>query len=189
MRALVITGGRHIPFQTLAVTEQSIKLGFWLFLFSAYTNLLIKISIASMLLRIKQEFWWRLSLWFLIGLCFTVGISATITQCLQCRPVSSFWHISGRLGGNCWSQETLVNISYGYGCEFTKKLFRLVGWTLTRCSILYSHGPYCGLATVSSYKPEVEMHANLGLVYSLFDNSDALATRKSSLPCSWVQDY
>jgi hypothetical protein len=113
-----MTGGHHIIFIAPSTMEEALKLGFAVFLLIIYTNLLIKISVALMLLRIKRDFWWRLSLWFLIGMCCFVGVCATITQCLQCRPVSGFWNISERLSGKCWSSRVLVNIQYGWYVNF-----------------------------------------------------------------------
>src|ERR1700753_2523783 len=95
------------------------KLAFVVFFLIIYSNLLIKISIALMLLRIKRDFWWRLLLWSLITGCIVVGISATITNIVQCRPTSGFWHLDQRLSGHCWSNTTFVNISYIWGCRFS----------------------------------------------------------------------
>jgi hypothetical protein len=52
---------------------------------------LVKISVALLLLRIKQTRNWRLFLYCTIVLLFLTTITSTLFQFLQCRPFSIYW--------------------------------------------------------------------------------------------------
>jgi hypothetical protein len=115
MRVLAISGGHHIQYIPFETIQTGLKLGLFLGICAMYSNLLIKISIALMLLRIKTTIHWKVGLWFLIASCISVGTAYTVTQLIQCRPVSGFWNIKLRYSGACWPTETVVHISYGFG--------------------------------------------------------------------------
>jgi len=112
-----ITGGRHIQFINLDAMMEGSKNGFVVFLLAVYANLLIKISIALMLIRIKSNFAWRFGLSILITSCVIISIFASITEFVSCRPLKAWWTPALRFSGACWSPSALVAIGYFLGGE------------------------------------------------------------------------
>jgi hypothetical protein len=117
IHVMEITHAHHIQFIPLPVIEQGLKLGYVVFTLSIWVNLLIKISVALMLLRIKSTFAWRIGLWTLIACCVAVGFAATFTQLYQCRPLRAFWDIELRGTGACWPDKTVLGLAYAWGGE------------------------------------------------------------------------
>jgi hypothetical protein len=146
IRIDVITGGHHIEFLSEKTIEKALKLSFATFSLTMITNLLIKVSVAIMLLRIKQDYWWRIALWSLMGSCFIVGIAVTITEFLQCRPLDGFWNIEKMFEGACWTPETRVHLAYGWGSEY---IYNMYSGITDRNSILRAHRSYYGTTSVS----------------------------------------
>ena len=54
----------------------------------------IKISIALTLLRIQQDLWWKIFLFFIIGIQAAYGIGNTFFILLQCRPLAAAYDLS-----------------------------------------------------------------------------------------------
>jgi hypothetical protein len=72
-----------------------------------YPNVLVKISIAIMLLRIKTTKMWRIGLYTLIGSLILVGAVSTIVDLVMCRPISAFWSLTDR-ETHCWAADKLT---------------------------------------------------------------------------------
>lgn len=52
---------------------------------------MIRISVAFMLLRLKDSRRWRLTLWIIIGIQVSMVIVGTTMQLVMCRPISARW--------------------------------------------------------------------------------------------------
>jgi hypothetical protein len=91
MKAAIMTGDRHITFVVPSKFDGAFKLCFISLIFSIWSNVFIKISIAFMLLRIRHTSGWRLGLGTMIVACLLVGFIATLLEFVQCKPISASW--------------------------------------------------------------------------------------------------
>ena len=71
---------------------------------------LVKISVALLLLRIKQTHAWRIFLYSMMVLLILTAITSTLFQFLQCQPFSVYWDSSVFLKGgvSCVPQELIT---------------------------------------------------------------------------------
>lgn len=51
----------------------------------------IRISVALMLLRLKESRWWKSALWTIIGVQVCMLIVGTTMHLVMCRPLSARW--------------------------------------------------------------------------------------------------
>lgn len=107
------TGGRHIRYITMSQLETAGQLGFIAMVLWVWALTALKVSVALMLLRIKQTPSWKKGVWCLIIFLIFVGIGSTLAQLLQCLPVSANWDVYLRMSGsNCWTPEKQENVTY-----------------------------------------------------------------------------
>jgi hypothetical protein len=104
------TGGRHIQFISLANIQQALHYYFVAGFVGPYANLLIKASVCAMILRIMQGRAWRIGLWSLLATFVLFFIAITVTNTLECSPVSAFWNIAERYE-KCWPSSTVAIIA------------------------------------------------------------------------------
>lgn len=52
---------------------------------------MIRISVALMLLRLKESRWWKSALWIVIGIQACMLIVGTTMHLVMCRPLSARW--------------------------------------------------------------------------------------------------
>jgi hypothetical protein len=105
-----VTGARHIQFISIPVIEKGLLYYFATQYFTMYANLLIKASICAMLLRIMQTKTWRVGLWSTLASIAVMTIAVTLTNTLECSPVTAFWTIEERLT-HCWDEVTVTNVA------------------------------------------------------------------------------
>jgi hypothetical protein len=78
---------------------------------------LVRVSIASSLLRFGQDRWWRWSLFFMIGLQILVSLSWLVIAFGQCTPISANWeHVPGV---KCWNPAHARNYGWAIGGVYT----------------------------------------------------------------------
>jgi hypothetical protein len=104
-----VTGARHIQFISLAKIENGMFYYFLTQYFTMYANLLIKASMCAMLLRIMRTKTWRIGLWSTLGSIVVTAIVITLTNTLQCHPVSAFWSLTERFV-KCWDAVIVTNV-------------------------------------------------------------------------------
>ncbi|RDL40551.1 uncharacterized protein BP5553_00530 [Venustampulla echinocandica] len=78
---------------------------------------LAKISIACMLLRIKQDRKWQIALYTMIAIQLSTAILANVVQLSQCSPLSATWDPTTP-GAKCWpitTAQTTVYVIAGIG--------------------------------------------------------------------------
>ena len=93
---------------------------------SIWGVIFVKISVALMLLRIKQTKTWRIGMAALIGSLVVVGIVATILQILQCRPIQAYWDFT--IEAHCMSPKFIHASSYIYNSLYPPPFF--IGWAI-----------------------------------------------------------
>src|ERR1019366_4332893 len=108
------TGGHHIIYIPIPLIIQSLHLTWAVGLIYNYPNILVKISVAIMLLRIKKTKYWRIALYSLIVSLVLVGVASTIVCLVMCRPISAFWSLSER-ETHCWSADQMATVSMIWG--------------------------------------------------------------------------
>jgi hypothetical protein len=126
MQLKALTGGHHIYFVPIPNIEDGLKVALAIFMLAMYANLLIKISIALMLLRIKDSRRWKIGLWTLIGSAIAIGVSLTIVELLQCRPLKGFWEIELRATSHCFSTHTDRALIYFWGSKYKTDVVKWV---------------------------------------------------------------
>lgn len=133
------TEGHHTIYLQVPVISTAFKNCFITFLAASYANILVKVSIALMLLRMKTNLRWRVGLWVLITVCILAMLASTISQLLFCRPVSGFctcdsyritifaqgdslltFKGNALSGGasSCWPADVLVKLQYAWGGQY-----------------------------------------------------------------------
>jgi hypothetical protein len=104
---LVETGGHHIIYLSPDVLVRCLRLTFFVGILINYPNVLVKISIAIMLLRIKTTKVWRIAIYSLLASLVFVGVMSTIITLLYCKPISAFWSLTDR-STHCWSAKNMA---------------------------------------------------------------------------------
>ena len=113
---LVLTGGHHIIYLSMDTLTRALRLTYIVGLVICYPNVLVKISIAIMLLRIKTTKTWRFGLYVLVASLVLVGIMSTVVTLVMCRPISAFWSLTERTT-HCWAPDNVTTapvIWYSY---------------------------------------------------------------------------
>jgi hypothetical protein len=101
------TGGHHIIYIPESKLIRALRLTWIVSLFINLPNVLVKVSIAIMLLRIKTTKTWRIGLYILVASLALVGVLSTIVNLTFCRPISAFWSLTERTT-HCWSATNMV---------------------------------------------------------------------------------
>jgi hypothetical protein len=118
----IVTGGHHIEYISRPDLETAGQLGFISMVLWIWAITTLKVSVALMLLRIKQTPRWKFGIWFLITVLIVVGIGSTLAQVLQCLPVKANWDIILKLSGrSCWTEQKQEIVTYsvsGKICSF-----------------------------------------------------------------------
>jgi hypothetical protein len=104
----VITQGRNPT--SLVMAERLLKLGYvsrhlWL-----WSVTFIKVSVALMMLRIKQTRRWQIGISMLVATLLVMGFVQLIGLLIQCRPLNKNWNLTGP--GKCWSTTIQDNGTY-----------------------------------------------------------------------------
>jgi len=171
----ILSGGGHIWDLTLDIIEQSLKLGLVTSLLTTYSNIFIKLSVCTLLLRIKgsTSTVWRWAIIGLVASLILVGIASTVTILVQCRPLSAFWTISERYTGPyCWSGQMTAAMYAGWGGKDIYTRVTLAGQKLNQRQ---------------STLPLPISYAASFLSYSSASFNDH-SVRRSSFPFSWALD-
>jgi hypothetical protein len=111
------TGFRHITYITPENVSAALKLAIPIWALQEWALALVKISVALMLLRIKQVSRWRLGLICLIVIIVLASIAGTIMELFQCRPLKAYWDTNLAAHAVCWSPEAVQVVSDTYCCE------------------------------------------------------------------------
>jgi hypothetical protein len=112
------TGGHHIQYIPVSDLQMAGKLGFISMVLWIWALTTLKISVALMLLRIKQTPRWQFGIWTLIVVLFLVGIGSTLAQVLQCSPVQANWDILVKVHrGDCWTEQKQEIVTYSVSGE------------------------------------------------------------------------
>ncbi|KAF2180004.1 hypothetical protein K469DRAFT_593422 [Zopfia rhizophila CBS 207.26] len=72
----------------------------------AWTIFFIKLSVATTILRVQKEPHWRIFLYFMIAVQLITLVYNTITQLIQCIPLSAIWDLTIRKRARCWTKKT-----------------------------------------------------------------------------------
>jgi hypothetical protein len=99
--------GYHIIYLSPDVIVEGLRLTYFVGILTTYPNILVKISIAIMLLRIKTTKTWRIAIYSLLASLVFVGVISTIVYLFYCRPISAFWSLTDR-ETHCWSAENML---------------------------------------------------------------------------------
>jgi hypothetical protein len=70
----------------------------------------IKVSVALMMLRIKQTKRWRIGISVMVAALIIFGLGQMIAMLVQCVPIRQNWDITGT--GTCWSATRQDNVTY-----------------------------------------------------------------------------
>jgi hypothetical protein len=117
----VIVGDLSIQKIDFATIEKILLLSFLMRLFWIWSVTMIKISVALMIQRIKQDRYWQWGLLCLNGVLLFSAIGNTISIVLSCRPVAGNWKITLALKpGVCQSQETTLRLLWASTSKFLK---------------------------------------------------------------------
>lgn len=109
----IVTGGRHVEYISPSAFQKAAQLGYVSMVLWIWSITTLKVSVALMLLRIKQTPKWKAGIWSLIAALFAVGIASTLAQILQCIPIRSNWDLLLHLKpGNCWTEEKQEIVTY-----------------------------------------------------------------------------
>jgi hypothetical protein len=107
------TGGRHTMYISHDKLVLAAKVGFLGVPMWVWSMTVLKISVALMLLRIKETRKWRIGIWSLIAALAALGFGSTMAMMLQCRPIQANWNVFFRLKpGVCWSAETQEAVTF-----------------------------------------------------------------------------
>jgi hypothetical protein len=104
---LRLTGGHHIIYLSADTLTRALRLAYIIGFIVSYPNVLIKISIVIMLLRIKTTKTWRVGLYILLASLILVGIMSTVVNLVMCRPISAFWSLTDR-STHCWAADNMT---------------------------------------------------------------------------------
>jgi hypothetical protein len=104
--------GRHVQYVSLSQVETVLRLNYFSIMFWSWAVTCIKISIALMILRLKNTGKWRIALNGVIALQVVAVVVNTLLSLLQCRPISATWKLS-MMGSACWSLDVQQNMAYG----------------------------------------------------------------------------
>lgn len=113
-----ITRGRHIYYLSLDQINRSLKLSYPCWTILLWGVSLVKISVVLLLLRFKQNPVWQFGLKALIAGLLAIAITGTITQLLQCNPISSNWNLLSYTA-HCWPRGDLAKLQYTYTGMYT----------------------------------------------------------------------
>ena len=102
---------RDVNTITLADVQDAFKLAVLAQPIWAWSMALIKCGIAAMLLRLQTQKSWRQFLWFMIAVQLVMAIYNTISQLLQCIPLSGAWDLLGVSNAKCWSKSAVRSSS------------------------------------------------------------------------------
>jgi hypothetical protein len=117
----IATGGHHIRQITMQGLATSSKLGFISMVLWIWALTMLKISVALMLLRIKQTPRWKIGIGALIAVLIIVGVASTIAQILQCLPVTANWDIMLKESehSSCWTEQKQAIVTYSVSCKLS----------------------------------------------------------------------
>jgi hypothetical protein len=113
---IALTGGHHIIYLSMDTLTRALRLTYFIGLIINYPNILVKISIAIMLLRIKTTKAWRIGLYILLGSLVLVGILSTAVVLVMCRPISAFWSLTDR-HSHCWTPDSMATAPVIWYCK------------------------------------------------------------------------
>lgn len=83
--------------------------------------LFIKASIGLLLLRIfGTKKFWRWVIYSIVAFVFVTTVISVAMVLSQCRPLDKLWNRTR--SGSCWSPETVVNVGYYNGGNFSHEL-------------------------------------------------------------------
>lgn len=109
----ILTGGHHIEYVTLSSLERVSQLSFISMVLWIWALTALKVSVALMLLRIKQSPRWKKGIWGLIIVLIVVGIGSTLAQALQCLPIKANWDFILKTSGrSCWTEQKQEMVTY-----------------------------------------------------------------------------
>jgi hypothetical protein len=111
---IAATGGHHIIYIPIPLIIESVHLIWGVGLIYNYPNILVKISVAIMLLRVKRTKYWRIGLYSLIFSLVLVGVASTVMCLVMCRPISAFWSLTER-ETHCWTADQMATASMAWG--------------------------------------------------------------------------
>jgi hypothetical protein len=95
---------------SLAGAEQALKLGYITRHMWNLSVTSIKVSVALMMLRIKQTKQWRIGIFAMVAALLILCLGQMIALLVQCVPVRQNWDITGT--GTCWSVTHHDNVTY-----------------------------------------------------------------------------
>jgi hypothetical protein len=104
----LITQGRSPT--SLAMAEQLLKLAYISRHMWNWSVTLIKVSVALMMLRIKQTPRWRIGISVLVASLLILGLAQMVALLVQCVPIKQNWDLIGT--GTCWSTKHQDNVTY-----------------------------------------------------------------------------
>jgi hypothetical protein len=99
--SIQVTSGGRTP-DTIPKIVHTLKFAYISRLMWVWSVTFIKVSVALMMLRIKQTPAWRRGISALVATLLIFGIAMTISLLTQCWPIRKNWDITS-LVGSCWS--------------------------------------------------------------------------------------
>jgi uncharacterized membrane protein len=104
----LVTRGRTPT--SLATAEEILKLGYVSRHMWNWSVTLIKVSVALMMLRIKQTPRWRIGISALVVALLVLGFGQLVALLVQCKPIKQNWDLTGT--GTCWSSTRQNTVTY-----------------------------------------------------------------------------
>ncbi|KAF1810766.1 hypothetical protein P152DRAFT_490431, partial [Eremomyces bilateralis CBS 781.70] len=117
--------GRHAVYLTPETIILALRAVWIQQLFWTWSITFIKVSVALMLMRIRNDKPWRIWLPLLISFLICSAASSTVLQFIQCTPVRTFWDRT-TLGASAGRQKT-----YSFLCTSTIAVFISTDVTLS----------------------------------------------------------
>lgn len=123
--------GRHNYYVSTENTIIVFRYLFGVVIIGLWSATLVRVSVALMLLRLKDTRNWKLLLRIIIALQISTMVGVNICQLLQCRPIRAMWDVVPN--AKCWTAKQMaaygyVNASLGAVCDivFTIMLLSLI---------------------------------------------------------------
>ena len=108
------TGGRHIVYISPDDLTTVFRLSFIGNILWLWSVTFIKVSIALMLLRIKQTKTWKWAIWSMMAILAASATASTVAELLQCSPIAANWELALRQT-SCWGTGTLHWLAFHGG--------------------------------------------------------------------------
>ncbi|KAH7112536.1 hypothetical protein B0J11DRAFT_498144 [Dendryphion nanum] len=108
--------GKPVPYIAPAEYKQIMKLQFAIQFTWLIPYCLVRLSVASSLLRFGKDKAWRWPLYGLMGLQAAITTSYTVIQFGQCRPLSSNWEYVPDV--KCWDIQPIINYGWAIGAIY-----------------------------------------------------------------------